>query len=111
MVSYSTKFGNGSVLRIYGDQGVIDLANWQSPTCSGAGAIQPAKLPRKEQPVEPLETPDHFLDWLQCLRSRKRCNAPIEAGHNHCVPALAMRAFDIGRRQVYDAHKREIRDG
>lgn len=114
LVSYSTNFGNGggSVLKIYGDQGVIDLTNWQAPTYSGAGAIKPSKAPGKEKPVPPVDTPDHFLDWLQCLRSRKTCNAPIEAGYYHCVPALmAVRAMDTGRRQVYDAKNREIRDG
>ena len=100
------------MFRIYGDQGAIDLTNWQAPTYSQAGAIKPSKLPAQEKPVSPAETPDHFLDWLQCLRSRKTCNAPIEAGYNHCVPALmAVRAMDTGRRQVYDAEKREIRHG
>lgn len=114
LVSYSTNFGNGSgnVLKIYGDQGTIDLTNWQSPTYSGAGARKPTKLPKTDTPVAPVETPDHFLDWLQCLRTRKQCNAPIEAGYDHCVPALmAMRAFDTGRRQIYDAQSREIREG
>jgi predicted dehydrogenase len=114
LVSYATNFGNGSgsVLKIYGDQGVIDLTNWQKPTYSAAGASKPSTLPKEETPVPPVETPDHFLDWLQCLRSRQTCNAPIEAGYQHCVPALmAMRAFDTGRRQVYDAERREIRDG
>lgn len=114
MVSYSTNFGNGSgsVLKIYGEQGVIDLTNWQAPSCSSAGALKSGKLPRQEKPVPPVETADHFLNWLQCLRSRKACNAPIDAGYNHCVPALmAMRAFDTGRRQVYDAASRAIREG
>jgi predicted dehydrogenase len=114
MVSYSTNFGNGSgsVLKIYGEHGVIDLTNWRKPTYSNAGASIPGKLTAEEQPVLPVETPDHFLDWLQCLRSRKICNAPIEAGYSHCVPALmAMRAFDTGVRQVYDPEKREFRDG
>jgi predicted dehydrogenase len=114
MVSYSTNFGNGSgsVLKIYGDQGVIDLTNWQKPTFSRAGAIKPSEAPGEETPVEAVETADHFLDWLQCLRTRKTCNAPIEAGYNHCVPALmASRAFDTGRRQVYDPEKREMREG
>ena len=114
MVSYCTNFGNGSgnVLKIYGDQGVIDLSNWTAPTCSSAGAMKQSKLADKDQPIAPVETPDHFLDWLQCLRSRKLCNAPIEAGYNHCVPALmAMRAFDSGKRQIFDAQKREIREG
>jgi predicted dehydrogenase len=114
MVSYCTNFGNGSgnVLKIYGDQGVIDLSNWTAPTCSNAGALKPSKLSDKDEPIAPVETPDHFLDWLQCLRSRKLCNAPIDAGYSHCVPALmAMRAFDTGKRQIFDAQKREIREG
>ena len=113
MVSYSTNFGNGSgsVHKVYGEQGAIDLTNWQKPTFSRAGAIKSSELPKEETPVEPVETPDHFLNWLECLRSRKVCNAPIEAGYNHCVPALmAMRAMDTGRRQTYDAQSREIRD-
>ena len=98
--------------KIYGDQGTIDLTNWRAPTFSGAGAIRHSELAKEEKPVPSVETSDHFLDWLQCLRSRKVCNAPIEAGYNHCVPALmAMRAFDTGVRQVYDAEKREFRDG
>jgi len=114
MVSYSTNFGNGSgsVHKIYGEQGVIDLTRWTAPTYSSAGAIKPSELTKEEKPVEPVETADHFLNWLECLRSRKTTNAPIEAGYNHCVPALmAMRAFDTGRRQVYDPEKREIHDG
>jgi predicted dehydrogenase len=114
MVSYSTNFGNasGSVLKIYGDQGVIDLTRWQTPTYSRAGAIKPSEAPKEETPVPPVETPDHFLNWLECLRSRKTTNAPIEAGYNHCVPALmAMQAFDTGLRQIYDPEKREIRAG
>jgi predicted dehydrogenase len=112
LVSYSTNFGNGSgsVLKIYGDQGVIDLTNWQKPTYSRAGAIKPSEAPQEETPVAPVETPDHFLDWLQCLRTRGVCNAPIDAGYYHCVPALmAMRAFDTGARQIYDPQTRSLR--
>jgi predicted dehydrogenase len=114
MVSYSTNFGNGSgnVLKLYGDQGVIDMTNWQAPTYSGAGASKPTELAKETALVEPVATPDHFLDWLQCLRTRKACRAPLEAGYHHCVPALmAMRALDTGRRQIYDPEKREIREG
>jgi len=114
MVSYSTNFGNGSgsVLKIYGDQGTMDLTRWQTPTYSRAGAIKPSEAPKEDTPVPPVETPDHFLDWLQCLRSRRVTNAPIEAGYNHCVPCLmAMRAMDTGLRQIYDPEKREIREG
>jgi predicted dehydrogenase len=114
IVSYTTNFGNGdgNVMKIYGDQGIIDLSSWSTPTYSSAGAIKASKLPAEATPVPAVETPDHFLNWLQCLRTRAVTNAPIEAGYHHCVPALmAMRAMDTGRRQVYDAATREIREG
>jgi hypothetical protein len=114
MVSYTTNTGNGDgrVLKIYGDLGTIDLTNWTAPTYSAAGARLPTKLPKANTPVEPVEIPDHFLDWLQCLRSRRLTNAPIEAGYNHAVPAImAIRAMDTGRRQVYDAATRTIHEG
>ena len=63
-------------------------------------------------PVEPVETPDHFLNWLQCIRDRKTPNASIDAGYQHAVAVImAMIAFDSGRRQIYDHAKREIRAG
>jgi len=59
-----------------------------------------------------IASPDHFLDWLQCIRSRRQCRAGIEAGYQHAVAViLAMLAYDTGRRQVYDAEKRETRPG
>lgn len=114
LVHYSTNFGNssGSVQKIYGDEGTIDLTNRKGPTYSSAGAIKPSKLPKADTPVEPVEIPDHFLDWLQCLRTRKTTNAPIEAGYCHSVPVImGTRAMDTGKRQVFDLQKREIREG
>lgn len=113
MVNYSTNFGNrtGNCLRICGDQGVIDLSNWRAPTVSNSGAGQPSEL-GEAKPVESIETPDHFLDWLQCIRTHGTCRAPIEAGYQHSVTTLmAVRAHDTGQRQIYDAEKREIRAG
>jgi predicted dehydrogenase len=114
MASYSTNCGNGSgsVCRICGEQGVIDLASWTKPTFSRAGASKPSKLPTQETPVEAVACPDHFLNWLQCLRSRKPTICPIESGYEHSVAVImAVRAMDTGRRQVYDPVQREIHDG
>jgi hypothetical protein len=67
---------------------------------------------RGRNPVKDVPRAEHFLDWLQCLRSRQTPNAPIEAGYQHAVACLmAVRAFDTGKRTVYDAAKREIREG
>ena len=114
MVSYSTNFGNssGNVLKIYGDQGTIDLTRWHEPTYSLAGAIKSTKVPKADTPVEPVAIPDHFLDWLQCLRTRQTTIAPIEAGYHHSVPVImGTRAMDTGKRQVFDPQTRQIREG
>jgi len=113
MVSYSTNCGNsgGRSYRIYGDQGLMDLSDHNAPTVSGEGAGRRGKF-RKEVPVEQVDTPDHFLNWLQCIRSRKTPNASIDAGYQHSVAVImAVTAMDTGRRQIYDHQKREIRDG
>lgn len=113
MVHFGTNFGNGSGNRtaIYGDKGMMDLSNRSKPTVSGAGAYGKGSL-GDEAEVEPVDCPDHFLNWLECLRSRKTPVAPIEAGYQHAVACiLSDRAWQTGRRQVYDRETRTIRKG
>jgi predicted dehydrogenase len=113
MVSYSTNFGNASGNRtvIYGTDGVLDLGSHARPMASGAGAIQPGRL-AKETPVERIDCPDHFLNWLQCLRSGQTPIAPIDAGYQHSIACiLSDRAYETGRRQVYDPQTRQVREG
>ena len=114
LASYVSNFGNagGSRILFSGTQGTLNLTPWSKPTISSAGAIKNSELPKEETPVSPVEGPDHFLDWLQCIRSGEKTNAPIEAGYAHAVAVImAMTAFDTGKRQVYDHEKREIREG
>ena len=95
---------------MYGTQGVLDFTSRTKPTASGAGAYTKGPL-RDEQAVEPVECADHFLDWLECLRSRNAPVAPIEAGYQHAVACiLSDRAWETGRRQTYDHERREIRE-
>ena len=113
MVSYTSNFGNGGGSRILfsGERGTMSLTPWTKPTASSDGAIAKGTL-GKETPIAPIDGPDHFLDWLQCMRDGKTPNAPIDAGYQHAVAViLAMKAFDTGRRQVYDADQREIHAG
>ncbi len=113
MVSYCTNFGNGSGNRsvVYGTKGALDFTNWSAPVVSAAGACEETTL-GEETPVEPVELPDHYLDWLQCLRSREAPIASIEAGYQHAVAViLADMAYESGRRHVYDHKDREIRRG
>ena len=114
MVAYSTNFGNGgdSGFKVLGDQGTMDILHWNLPVLTAEGASKKKGLIRGEKPIEEVARPDHFLDWLQCLRTRKTPNASVDAGYQHAVACLmAVRAFDTGRRQVYDPKTREIRPG
>jgi predicted dehydrogenase len=115
MVSYSTNFGNGSgnSFKIFGDAGVLDMVNWNAPILTAEGANPKKKGPiRGKNPVEEVQRPDHFLDWLQCLRTRETPNASIEAGYQHAIAVImAMQSYDTGQRMVYDPEKREIHPG
>jgi len=114
MVSYSTNFGNGSgnSFKIFGDQGVMDMVNWNAPILTAEGGGKRMGQIRGRKPVEEVERPDHFLDWLQCLRTRKTPNASIDAGYQHAVAVImAMRSYDTGDRMIYDHQRREIRKG
>lgn len=114
MVCYSTNFGNGSgnTFNIFGDEGVIDMVQWNSPVLTSEGAREKTgKVPDREL-IAPVERPDHALDWLQCLRSRNEPNAGIDAAYQHAVAVImAVRACDTGRRHIYDQASREIREG
>ena len=114
MVSYSTNFGNsfGNTFKIFGDVGTLDIVHWNDPVLTAEGGSKNKGAIRGRNPVEPIPRPDHYLDWLQCLRSRETPHAPIDAGYQHAVAVImAMTAYDTGHRQVYDAEKREIREG
>ena len=114
MVAYSTNFGNGSgnSFKFFGDVGVLDVVHWNDPILTAEGGSKNKGAIRGKTEVAPVERPDHFLDWLQCIRSHKTPNASIDAGYQHAVACLmAVRAFDTGRRQVYDVAKRKMREG
>jgi len=114
MVSYTTNFGNefGNLTRIHGDQGMLKLDNLMAPVLTAEGGSKNRGVIRGVNPVKPVERPDHFLDWLQCLRSRQTPNASIEAGFQHAVACImAVESQDKGIRTVYDPAARQIKQG
>ncbi|HOC73112.1 MAG TPA: Gfo/Idh/MocA family oxidoreductase [Candidatus Hydrogenedentes bacterium] len=114
LVCYSTGFGNysGSGFSLYGDQAAMNLWEGEDVYLYRRGALNSGGKPEDQIRVEDVPVPDHLVDWLQCIRSRKTPNAPMEAGYQHAVAVImAMKAYDTGRRQVFDPGKREIREG
>jgi predicted dehydrogenase len=111
LMAYSTNFGNGSGqrLRIFAEKGVLNLDNWSAPTYSAEGGPKRDGGIRGVKPVEEVEGPDHFLDWLQCMRSGKQTRAPIESGYQQSVAGImAVEAARTGRGMRYDHEKRQI---
>ena len=53
-----------------------------------------------------------MLNFLECIRTRREPNAPIEAGYKHSVAVIMSdESLMRGRRIVYDKQKRQIRVG
>jgi len=115
MVNYSQNLSNsaGRSFKFFGDQGTLDIPSWSSEAyLTAEGGSRNKGVIRGRNPVNPVEMTNHFQEWLQCIRSRKAGLAPIDAGYQHSVACImAVKASDTGRRQVYDAAKREIREG
>jgi hypothetical protein len=111
MISYSTVFGNGAAntRKILGDKGMMDFANWNAPVVSAEGGGRRDGSIRGKLKVDPVEGPDHFLDWLRCMRDGGTPRAPIDAGYQHSVASImAVESFNSGRRIRYDHANRRL---
>ncbi len=112
MVHYSTNCGNsfGNTFKIYGDQGVLKMDHWSEPVLTAEGGTQNKGVIRGEQPVEGIERPDHFLNWLQCLRSKETPHASIDTGLQHMVAVeMARMSLDEGKKTVFDKDKLKVK--
>jgi hypothetical protein len=49
---------------------------------------------------------------MECVRSRKQTNAPVEAGFNHAIACImANAAYRTGMRSTFDENTREVMAG
>lgn len=99
MCRYLTGLGNSaeSGCRIYGSNGMFCENTWKfTGVGGGSGAI------KEEVVVEPEPSENHVKNWLECMRSRKEPNAPIELGYNHSVACvMGYQALVTGRKTKY----------
>jgi predicted dehydrogenase len=55
------------------------------------------------------ETSANMRNWMECVRSRKRPNADIEAGYSHSVAlCMTIAALQSGQRITFDDRKQDI---
>jgi predicted dehydrogenase len=51
----------------------------------------------------------HVRNWMECMRSRKQPNAPVEAGYNHSIATIMTNAaVHTGARVTFDSATQEV---
>ena len=51
----------------------------------------------------------HMLNWMECIRSRKQPNAPVEAGYNHSIANIMVTAALRTKKYVtFDKERQEV---
>jgi len=124
LVSYSTRFGNSSGELgpvVYGTNGKLDVP---SLTVSGDGGGGAVSISPNEPHVATIDqsthikeafklTPgpstSHMRNWMECIRSRQKPNADVEAGYSHSLPVImAIKALQTGKRVSFDPKEQTI---
>jgi hypothetical protein len=132
-VQFTSRFSNGAGETkelYYSNGGMINLdTNEISPT-GGLGEREAAAMGLKPNLLEKLKlsevtkietnantgydalTTAHVKNWMDCIRSRKTPNAPIEAGYQHSIATImANAAYRSGQRVTFDEKTQEVMAG
>ncbi|MBX2968997.1 MAG: Gfo/Idh/MocA family oxidoreductase [Cyclobacteriaceae bacterium] len=59
-----------------------------------------------------ITTSNHMRNWMECVRSRKQPNAPVEAGYQHSIACIMTTAASrTGEKATFDDAKQEVMAG
>lgn len=54
-------------------------------------------------------TSNHVRNWMECVRSRKQPNAPVEAGYSHSIANIMTNAaVHTGVKATFDESTQEV---
>jgi len=54
-------------------------------------------------------TSNHIRNWMECIRSRKQPNAPVEAGYSHSIATIMTNAaVHTGNKVTFDEKTQEV---
>jgi predicted dehydrogenase len=54
-------------------------------------------------------TSNHIRNWMECVRSRKQPNAPVEAGYSHSIATIMTNAaVHTGAKVTFDEKTQEV---
>lgn len=129
-VQYSSRFTNsaGDVKELYfSNGGSLNLDTNEVTSEGGLTQRMADQMGMKENLLEPFTlsnatkietsantggdpmTSLHMLNWMECVRSRKKPNADVVAGYNHSVAnIMGYTAYETGKRVTFDDQKQEV---
>jgi predicted dehydrogenase len=128
-VVYTSRFSNsaGGTKELYFSNGGMLNLDTNKVTSEGglkdkeaqamglkANLLEPFELPKvaittSANTQKDPETSAHMLNWMQCVRSRAKTNAPIEAGYSHAIAVImANAAYRTGLRATFDEKLQEV---
>lgn len=132
-VTYGSRFSNsaGDTKEIYySNGGELNLATGKITANGGLSEKEAAAMKMQPNLLAELKlegsaaavtaantgtdelTTAHMHNWLDCLRSRKQPNAPVEAGYQHSIATImANAAARTGERVTFDEKTQEVTAG
>jgi hypothetical protein len=133
-VQYTSRFTNsaGGVKELYySNGGMIDMDKQTVTPAGGLSAKSAAEMGMKPNLLSSFSLVEHaeaastaadtgadpqtsanMRNWMECVRSRKTPNAPIEAGYSHSI-ALCMNvaAIQTGQKVTFDDKTQQVMVG
>jgi predicted dehydrogenase len=133
-VQYTSRFTNsaGGVKELYySNGGMMDMDKQTVTPTGGLSARSAAEVGMKANQLAPFSLMEHaesaatdantgadpmtsanMRNWMECVRSRKTPNAPIEAGYSHSI-ALCMNvaAIQTGLKATFDDKTQQVMAG
>ncbi len=132
-VQFTSRFSNGAgdtKELYYSNGGMINLDTNEINSNGGLGVKEAAAMGMEANLLKPMKlsevtkietnantgydalTTAHIKNWMECVRSRKTPNAPIEAGYQHSIATMMSNAaYRTGLKITFDAKAQEILAG
>jgi predicted dehydrogenase len=109
LLTFSSRLGSGPETDyeiFYGQERTLDTRDWISRPAANK---RPDDATDTQLALQTVPEHGHVGNWLECMRSRKTPNAPIQAGFAHAVACcLGREAERTGRKMRYDPATRRI---
>lgn len=112
-------YSNGGELNLITN--VVSSRGGLGPKAAAAMHMQPNLLPEVKLASPSLQavasantgadalSSNHMRNWLECIRSRKEPNAPVEAGYHHSIANIMCNAaVHTGGKATFDEGRQEV---